>query len=247
MAGTKSQGAMAYLQAARNDTAARVERYAPLVKRVALHLKARLPACVELDDLIQSGMLGLMDALSHFEDGHGASFETYATIRVRGAMIDEMRRSDWAPRTVHQSTRQIAEAVSKLQSALGRPPKDTEIAAELNVSLEKYRQMLLDSSTSQIIGIEDLGVTEDVLAQNRDHNEDKLFESLADSEFKSDLAKALAKLPQREQQVLALYYDEELNLREIGQVLDLSESRICQIMSQATARLRASLKGWKVA
>lgn len=245
MAGTRAQGARAYLQAARNNMATRVEQYAPLVKRVALHLKARLPASVELDDLIQSGMLGLMDALGHFEDGHGASFETYATIRIRGAMIDEMRRSDWAPRAVHQATRQIADVVASLQAELGRPPKDTEIAAKLDVPLEKYRQMLLDSSTSQIIGIEDLGVTDDVLAQNHDHHEDKLFEVLASSEFKKALATALSRLPQREQQVMALYYDEELNLREIGQVLDLSESRICQIMSQATARLRSSLKGWR--
>ncbi len=241
----KSQGARAYRDVSRNDMAVRVEHYAPLVKRVALHLKARLPASVELDDLIQSGMLGLMDALSHFEDGHGASFETYATIRVRGAMIDEMRQSDWAPRAVHQGTRQIADAVSRLQGTLGRPPKDTEIADELGVALDKYRQMLLDSSTSRIIGIEDLGVTDDVIAQNRDHKEDKLFELLAASEFKQALSAAISRLPEREQQVLALYYDEELNLREIGQVLDLSESRICQIMSSAMARLRSGLRSWR--
>ncbi len=241
----KSQGARAYRAISRNDMTMRVEQYAPIVKRIALHLKARLPASVELDDLIQSGMLGLMDALTHFEDGHGATFDTYATIRVRGAMIDELRQSDWAPRAVHQGTRQISDAIAKLQGSLGRPPKDTEIAEEMGVSLDKYRQMLLDSSTSQIIGIEDLGVTDDVIAQNRDHREDKLFELLAASEFKQSLALAISKLPQREQQVLALYYDEELNLKEIGQVLDLSESRICQIMSSAIARLRTGLRKWR--
>jgi RNA polymerase sigma factor for flagellar operon FliA len=224
--------------------AAKVEQYAPLVKRIALHLKARLPASVELDDLIQSGMLGLMDALQHFEDGHGASFETYATIRIRGAMIDEMRQSDWAPRSVHQGTRQISDAVTKLSGQLGRQPKDTEIAAELGVTPEKYRQMLLDSSNSQIIGIEDLGVTDDVIAETPDHRQDKLFEMLASSEFKKALAKAIAGLPKREQQVLALYYDEELNLKEIGQVLELSESRICQIMGQSMGRLRSALRDW---
>lgn len=241
----KSLGARAYREVSRNDMAQKVEQYAPLVKRVALHLKARLPACVELDDLIQSGMLGLMDALSHFEDGHGAAFDTYATIRIRGAMIDEMRQSDWAPRAVHQGTRQISDAISKLSSQLGRQPKDTEIASELGVTLEKYRQMLFDSSNSQIIGIDDLGVSDDVISEDGNHHGDKLFELLATSEFKQALAKAIAKLPKREQQVLSLYYDEELNLREIGQVLDLSESRICQIMSQSMSRLRASLRGWQ--
>ncbi len=240
-------GARAYraYSSSRNDMDTRVEQYAPLVKRIALHLKARLPASVELDDLIQSGMLGLMDALSHFEDGHGASFETYATIRIRGAMIDEMRQSDWAPRSVHQGTRQIADAVTRLQGRLGRQPTDTEIAAEMGVSIEKYRQMLLDSSTSQIIGIDDLGVTDDVISDSQDHRQDKLFELLATSEFKKALAKAISNLPQREQQVLSLYYDEELNLKEIGKVLDLSESRICQIMSQSMARLRSALRDWR--
>jgi RNA polymerase sigma factor for flagellar operon FliA len=238
-------GARAYRAYSRNDMDTRVEQYAPLVKRIALHLKARLPASVELDDLIQSGMLGLMDALSHFEDGHGASFETYATIRIRGAMIDEMRQSDWAPRSVHQGTRQIADAVTRLQGRLGRQPTDTEIASELGVCIEKYRQMLLDSSTSQIIGIDDLGVTDDVISDSQDHRQDKLFELLATSEFKKALAKAISNLPQREQQVLSLYYDEELNLKEIGKVLDLSESRICQIMSQSMARLRSALRDWR--
>lgn len=226
------------------DMAAQIEAFAPLVKRIALRFKARLPACVELDDLIQSGMLGLMDAVSHFEEGHGAAFETYATIRIRGAMVDELRQSDWAPRSVHKCTRQIADAVSKLSHELSREPRDTEIAAELHVSLDKYHQMLLDSSTSQIIGIEDLGVTEDVISDS-DQRSDRIFEKLATAEFKKALVEAIKKLPRREQQVLSLYYEEELNLKEIGSVLDLSESRICQIMSQSMARLRAALKEWR--
>ena len=227
------------------DMDTKIENYAPLVKRIALHLKARLPASVELDDLIQSGMLGLMDAAAHFEDGHGATFETYATIRIRGAMIDEMRQSDWAPRSVHQNTRLISEAITKLSHRLGREPKDSEIAQELNVDLEKYRQMLVDSSTSQIVGIEDLGITDEVITGSDSHHDDKLFEVLATTEFKKALAKAISELPLKEQQVLSLYYDDELNLKEIGSVLDLSESRICQIMSQSMARLRSALKEWR--
>lgn len=237
-------GAKAYQAQARIDMSKMVEAYAPLVKRIALHLKARLPACVELDDLIQSGMIGLMDAVSHFEDGHGAVFETYASIRVRGAMIDEMRQSDWTPRSVHQNTRSISAAISKLSHELGREPKDIEIASELGVDLTKYNQMLVDTSSSQMIGIEDLGVTDDVIAEGGDNRKDKLFDLLATSKFKRSLADAIRKLPEREQQVLALYYDEELNLKEIGRVLELSESRICQLLSQSMVRLRSMLKDW---
>lgn len=237
-------GAKAYQAQVQVDMAQMVDTYAPLVKRIALHLKVRLPACVELDDLIQSGMIGLMDAITHFEDGHGAVFETYASIRIRGAMIDEMRQNDWAPRSVHQNARSISNAITKLSHQLGREPKDIEIANELGVDLEKYNQMLLDSSSSQMIGIEDLGVTDDVIAEGNDNRKDKLFDFLATSKFKRSLAEAIQKLPEREQQVLALYYDEELNLKEIGQVLELSESRICQLMSQSMARLRSMLKDW---
>lgn len=238
-------GARVYQMQKKDERTLKIESYAPLVKRIALHLKARLPASVELDDLIQSGMIGLMDAVAHFEDGHGASFETYATIRIRGSMLDEMRSNDWAPRSVHQNSRLISEAISKLSHKLGHQPKDLEIAAELNISVDKYHQMLADTANSQIIGIEDLGVTDDVIGETPDHQEDKLFNLLASEEFKKSLALAITKLPEREQQVLALYYDEELNLKEIGLVLSLSESRVCQILSQSMARLRASLKDWR--
>lgn len=237
-------GAKAYQAQKRVDMSMMVERYAPLVKRIALHLKARLPASVELDDLIQSGMIGLMNAVTKYEDGHGAAFETYASIRIRGSMIDEMRQSDWAPRSVHQNTRSITNAISKLSHKFGRAPTDLEIASELGVDLDKYNQMLMDSSSNQMIGIEDLGVTDDVIAEGGDNSKDKLFDILATSSFKKSLAEAISKLPEREQQVLALYYDEELNLKEIGKVLDLSESRICQLLSQSMARLRSMLKDW---
>ncbi len=243
MAG-RLNGAKIYQEQSRHNMSQVVMNYAPLVKRIALHLKARLPASVEIDDLIQSGMIGLMDAVAHFEEGHGAVFETYASIRIRGAMIDEMRQVDWAPRSVHQNARNITGVISKLSHQLGREPKDTEIAEELGLSLEKYNQMLFETSTSQVIGIEDLGVSDDVIAEGGDNSRDKLFEILATSKFKRSLAKAISALPEREQQVLALYYDEELNLKEIGKVLDLSESRICQLMSQSMARLRSMLKDW---
>ena len=230
-----------------NDLSEQVAKYAPLVKRVALHLKARLPNCVELDDLIQSGMIGLIDALNNFEDGHGAVFDTYAVIRIRGSMIDELRHSDWTPRSVHQNSRLISETIASLSHQLGREPNDTEIAKALNVDIEKYRQMLFDSNNTQILGIEDLGITDDVISESGSSRTDKLFDSLATSKFKIALAQAISKLSEREQQVLALYYDEELNLREIGKVLELSESRISQIMTQSMQRLRSMLKDWREA
>lgn len=156
-------------------------------------MKARLPACVEVDDLIQSGMIEFMDAASHYEDGHGAAFETYASIRIRGAMIDELRQSDWAPRSVHQNTRSISDAISRLSNKLGREPRDFEIANELGVDIDKYHQMLNDSSSSQMIGIEDLGVSADVIAEGGDNTKDKLFGYFATSKFKVSLVEAIKK------------------------------------------------------
>lgn len=240
-------GARAYQQLKMRDLRnERVKEYAYLVKRIALHLKARLPASVELDDLIQAGMLGLMDASVHYEEGHGATFETYAGIRIRGSMIDQMREMDWAPRSVHANSRQISEVMSRLANQLGREPSDKEMAQALGVDIEKYHQMLVDSASTQLIGIEDIGVPEDVItAAGTDSREDQLFKVMASVEFKRDLAHAISTLPEREQHVLSLYYDQEMNLREIGAILDIGESRVCQVLSQAMSRLRVKLKHWQ--
>ena len=140
-----------------------VERHAPLVKRIALHLMARLPASVQLDDLIQSGMIGLIEAGKKFDGGKGASFETYAGIRIRGAMLDEIRRGDWTPRSVHRNGRLIANTIAELEAELGRDVKDTEVAEKLDVTIDEYHQMINEVSSGKIVGIEDLGVTEDVI------------------------------------------------------------------------------------
>lgn len=245
MAAVRRKGARAYVSLTKSEMSEKVEIYAPLVKRIALHLKARLPANVEVDDLIQAGMIGLMDAISHYEQGLGATFETYASIRIRGSMIDELRAFDWVPRSVYQNGKLISNAIHKLTSSLGREPKETEIAQELGVSLNKYHQMLQDSASSQLIGFEDLGVTDDVISENaQNHYEDKPFSYLSSLEFKKALANAIKEIPEREQMVLSLYYNEELNLKEIGKVLTISESRACQLMSQAMGRLRSILKDW---
>ena len=244
------KGAKAYQGQNVVDRNELVVKYAPLVKRVAMHLKARLPASVDVNDLVQSGMIGLIEAIQNFKEGQGATFETYASIRIRGAIIDQLRQSDWTPRSVHQNTRAIRDAMLKLSHEKGRPATDTEIAAYLNVDINRYHQMLLDSNTSQVMGIEDTGLTDDVIGDKPlseivgQTPEDKLFDALNGVQFRDALAHAISQLPQREREILTFYYDQELNLREIGLIKGISESRTCQILSQAVMRLRSSLEDW---
>jgi RNA polymerase sigma factor for flagellar operon FliA len=220
-----------------------VEQYAPLVKRIAHHMLARLPASVQLDDLLQSGMIGLLEASSKFDDTKGAKFETFAGIRIRGAMIDEIRRGDWVPRSVHRNNRRVAQVIDELEQGLGRDARDTEIAEKLDMSLNEYHHILNDVSVGKIIGIEDLGISQDVLVTD-DGIPDDNFEALAETQFKSALVEAIKTLPERDALVLSLYYDEALNLKEIGAILEVSESRVSQILSQAMLRLKGKLKHW---
>lgn len=221
-----------------------VERHAPLVKRIAYHLLARLPASVLVDDLIQSGMIGLIEAAKNFDGSKGASFETFAGIRIRGSMLDEMRRGDWTPRSVHRNARLIAETIAELEAQHGRDIKDIEVAEKLDISLDEYHHMLSDISSGRIIGIEDLGISEDVLVTSGDTEGDHLYESQANESFHQDLIKTISNLPEREALVLSLYYNDELNLKEIGAVLNVSESRVSQIHSQALVRLKARMQDW---
>nr|WP_162836463.1 RNA polymerase sigma factor FliA [Arsukibacterium ikkense] len=221
-----------------------VERHAPLVKRIAYHLMARLPASVLVDDLIQSGMIGLIEAAKNFDGSKGASFETFAGIRIRGSMLDEMRRGDWTPRSVHRNARLIADTIAELEAEFGRDIKDSEVAEKLDISLDEYHHMLTDVSSGRIIGIEDLGVSEDVLVTSEDRGGDLLYEQQANEAFNQALVTTISSLPEREALVLSLYYNEELNLKEIGAVLDVSESRISQIHSQALVRLKARMQAW---
>jgi RNA polymerase sigma factor for flagellar operon FliA len=221
-----------------------VEKHAPLVKRIAYHLLARLPASVQVDDLIQSGMIGLIEAAKNFDGSKGASFETFAGIRIRGAMLDEMRRGDWTPRSVHRNARLIAETIAELEADLGRDVKDVEVAEKLDITLDEYHHMLSDVSSGRIIGIEDLGISEDVLVTADDKQGDHLYEEQANDSFQQALIKNISSLPEREAIVLSLYYNDELNLKEIGEVLSVSESRVSQIHSQALIRLRARMQDW---
>nr|WP_275659044.1 RNA polymerase sigma factor FliA [Shewanella sp. Isolate8] len=226
-----------------DNKASIVEQYAPLVKRIAHHLLARLPASVQLDDLLQAGMMGLLEASAKFDGSKGAKFETFAGIRIRGSMLDEIRRGDWVPRSVHRNQRRIAQVIDELEQELGRDAKDNEIADRLDMPLDEYHHILNDVSVGKVVGIEDLGVSVDVVRQEDDHQDDA-FESLAETQFHEALVEAIKLLPERDGLVLSLYYDEALNLKEIGAVLDVSESRVSQIHSQAMLRLKAKLKHW---
>ena len=235
--------AAAYQQ--QTDKSQLVERHAPLVKRIAHHLIARLPASVLVDDLIQSGMIGLLEAARNFDGSKGASFETFAGIRIRGAMLDEIRKGDWTPRSVHRNGRAITDAISHVEGETGRDARDVDIAAKLNVSLQDYHQMLNEVNAGKLVGIEDLGVSEDVIATEQSRGSDAPLEDLMQGAFQKSLAQAITTLPEREAIVLSLYYDEELNLREIGEVLDVSESRVSQIHSQAMLKLKSRMKSWQ--
>jgi RNA polymerase sigma factor for flagellar operon FliA len=227
------------------DKSVLLERNTVLVKRIAYHLLARLPASVLVDDLIQSGMIGLLEAANNFDNSKGASFETFAGIRIRGAMLDEIRRGDWVPRSVHKNSRMISEAIKSLEAQYGRNVTDVEIAEKLEISINEYHQILNDVSSGKILGLDDLGVSDDVIEIAHNHQQDEPYANIEQSFFKKSLAECISSLPEREALVLSLYYDEEFNLREIGQVLDVSESRVSQIHSQAMHRLKARMQSWQ--
>ncbi len=223
-----------------------VEDYAPLVKRIAHHMMMRMPACVQVEDLIQAGMIGLLEAAQKYDISRGASFETYAGIRIRGAIVDEMRRGDWAPRSVHRNARRVAEAIKTVESRTGRDATDIEVADELQLELDEYHTMVQDAASSRLFSYEE-AFADDDNSQEADTGTGFVtpLDGLQRDSLKQALAEAIAQLPERERLVLALYYDEELNLKEIGQVIGVSESRVSQIHSQAALRLRSRLIDWK--
>ena len=220
-----------------------VVQHAALVKRIAHHLISRLPASVQLEDLIQAGMIGLLEAARQYDASQGASFTTYAGIRIRGAMLDEMRRLDWTPRSVHRKARDVAGAIREIEHRTGREAKDHEIAAELDISLDEYHAILQDSAAAKVFSIDqedpESGESMDIASDGPTP-----LMQLQDLGFHDALVEAIAELPEREQLVMQLYYDEELNLKEIGAVLGESESRVSQIHGRILIKLKASMAQW---
>ena len=222
-----------------------VEQHTPLVKRIAHHLLARLPASVSVEDLYQAGLIGLLDAIKRFDATKGASFETYAGIRIRGAMVDEVRKGEWAPRSVHRNARRIQEAIRAVEFRTCRDASDREVAQELGISLDEYFSMLQDSMATRLFSMSDLESPDDLIDTGMlDRSSDDPLDDLEALDFRQQLASAIETLSEREQLVLSLYYEEELNLKEIGEVLGVSESRVSQIHSQAAHRLRGRLHEW---
>ncbi|WNL42162.1 RNA polymerase sigma factor FliA [Halomonas sp. PAMB 3264] len=215
-----------------------VNQHMPLVRRQALALQVRLPASIELDDLIQAGMVGLLEALGRFDAAQGASFATFASQRIRGAMVDELRTRDWLPRSVRRSARAMDESVRRLEQSLGRAPEESEIARDLDIPLDEYQQLLADTNSGHLLPFEEL------LEEGSEPLQESLnapFEELLDGQQRDTLIAAIEALPEREKLLMALYYQEELNLKEVGAVLGVTESRVSQLHSQAISRLRARL------
>jgi len=237
-------GLATYTAVQEQDSDSLVIQHAPLVKRIAYHLINRLPPNVQSDDLIQAGMIGLLEASRNYDPNQGASFETYAGIRIRGAMLDEIRRSDWTPRSVHRKARMVADAMRSIENEQGRDARDVEVANALELSLQQYHKILQDASGCRVFSLEDLQAVGELPQGRSNSSISGPFEGMQRDAFKRALADSIAGLPERERLVIALYYDEELNLREIGQILGVSESRVCQIHSQATLRLRSRLSEW---
>jgi RNA polymerase sigma factor for flagellar operon FliA len=226
------------------DTESLVVQNAALVKRIAYHLMSRLPPSVQIEDLIQAGMIGLLEAARQYDPSQGASFDTYAGIRIRGAMLDELRRYDWTPRSVHRRAREVAEAIRAIEAKSGRDARDAEVAEYLGLSMAEYHHILQDALSCRVFSIDELLESGDGALEECADPRAMPIERLTRSGFAESLAKAIAGLPERERLVISLYYDEELNLKEIGRVLGVSESRICQIQGQAMLRLRARMHDW---
>lgn len=219
------------------------QRYVPLVRHEALRLQVRLPASVELDDLLQAGGIGLLNAVERYDALQGTAFTTYAVQRIRGAMLDELRSRDWAPRSVRRNAREVASAMQQVEQRVGRPATEQEVAQTLDIDLGEYRQILLDTNNSQLFSYdewrEEHGESVEPLLEG--HEDANPLQHLLEGNLRQRVIEAIVALPEREKMVLTLYYQEELNLKEIGAVLEVGESRVSQLHSQAIKRLRARL------
>ncbi len=215
----------------------RVLEQLSLVKRIALHLKGSLPAQFETDDLIQSGMIGLLAAARDYSPDHGASFATYAGIRIRGAILDEVRQINWSPRSVQKKAQQLSRAEREVVARLGPDATDKDFADELGISLTDYHEMVRDVASSSLMYLEDVEVDPAM-------NEPNPAEAVIENGMKEAVIDCIDELPEREKLFMSLYYTEELNLKEIGAVLGVSESRACQIHTQALKRIRGKMQTW---
>lgn len=228
------------------DRNALIRQYQPLVRKLAHHMMAKLPANVQVDDLIQVGLIGLSEALSRFEATQGVQFETFATQRIRGAMLDELRENDWVSRGTRKSQKDIEVSMRRLEHQLGRSPLESEIAADLGMSLSDYQGLLGRVKGTQLVYLEDMNHNPDdedsFLDRHMGDTEADPLNMLSDHRMRQALVAAIKNLPEREQYIMSMYYEEDMNLKEIAAVLEVTESRVCQLHSQSIARLRAKMR-----
>jgi len=228
------------------DRNALIRQYQPLVRKLAHHMMAKLPANVQVDDLIQVGLIGLSEALTRFEATQGVQFETFATQRIRGAMLDELRENDWASRGTRKSQKDIEEAIRRLEHRLGHSPLESEIAADLGMTLSDYQSLLAKVKGTQLVYLEDMNRNSEdedsFLDRHMGDTEADPVNMLRDQRMREALVAAINNLPEREQYIMSMYYEQDMNLKEIAAVLDVTESRICQLHSQSIARLRAKMR-----
>lgn len=222
--------------------------YSPMIKYVANRIAMRLPPHVEVDDLISVGVLGLLDAIEKYDPGRGAKFKTYAEFRVRGSILDELRSLDWVPRSIRQKATQMDNVTQRLQGKYGRPPEDEEIAEELGLDMNEFFTAMNDTRSMPILSLEDLGINKETGEQQNlldcligDSEADPATQIRLD-ELKQIIAQGIDTLPEKERLMISLYYYEELTMKEIGEVLGITESRVSQIHSKAVFRLRTKLK-----
>ena len=235
-----------YLEVQQGSANELVRTHAPLVKRIAWHLKGRLPASVELGDLIQAGMMGLLEAAKNYAPGRAANFETFAGIRIRGAMLDELRKTDWTPRSVYKRLRDAMEAMRQIEAETGREAGEAEVAQRMGISVTEYATIMADASRSRVLSLNESNDDDDGPGFEVSDEQAGTPASRHEEEGRrSALAEAIEGLPEREKLLMSLYYDEELNLKEIGAVLGVTESRVCQLHGQALTRLRARLRDWR--
>ncbi len=231
-----------YLKNEQKDQTELVRQHAPLVKRIAYHLVGRLPSSVDVDDLIQAGTIGLLMAGRNYSPDKGANFETYAGIRIRGAMIDELRKSDWTPRSVHRKIREVSEAIAEIENRTGTKARDQDVAEALGISTAEYHEILRDATASKLFSLDQPSDDSGDPLQVEGEEDLEPSEMLQEQSRRQRLVALIEDLPEREKLIMSLYYDDELNLREIGEVLGISESRVCQIHGQALVRLRARIE-----
>lgn len=210
-----------------------------LVRKIALYIKRRLPSHIELDDLLQAGLVGLLEAREHFKPGAGASFATFASIRIRGAIIDSLRKNSWVSRETVKNMRMVSEAINKVEQRNQTQATPELIAAELEISMEEYADILLDISIGNMVSLNEIDENDSYLKNDINDPE----EIMQGENLQEHLKDILMTLPEREQLVLSLYYVEELTLKQIGEVLELTEARVCQLHSQAIVRIRTKMQG----